>query len=78
MTKKKSWLYIHTLDGIPAQYTPGEQICFANGTRGNAGITRLARSVHQIKQEQKLSSAWRKAQGFLTFNQDYGYVRVRI
>lgn len=67
--------YMHTIDGEPARYNKGEQICYLN----NYGkfIGKLVDSLHQIRKEQKLSNKWREEQGCsLIF--DYGYVRVEI
>ena len=69
------WLYMHTINGIPAQYEEGEQIVFANFVRGGGGIRRLCESLEQVKLEEKLSNKWRKEQGWDVFN-DYGYVRI--
>jgi hypothetical protein len=74
--KKTKWLYMHTIRGIPAQYIPDEQIVYANGTRGQAGVTRLAESVKQIKQEQRLSSSWRRKQNWDDAPGAYGYIRI--
>lgn len=76
MKTNSNWFYMHTIGGYPAQYYPGEQICYANGTRGGSGVSRLAQSIAQIKKEQRLSSKWRKSQGFDAHMSDYGYVRV--
>lgn len=68
---------MHTIDGVPACYWPGMQICYANHTRGNDGIISLAESIGQIKKEQKLTLTWRKAQGFVEeVRKDYGYCRL--
>lgn len=73
---KKIWKYMHTINGIPAQYIPGEQIEYAQGTRGGAGVARLALSIRQIKKEQRLSRKWRLSKGFGATPGDYGYVRI--
>lgn len=75
-TTKSKWFYLHTIDGVPAQYIPGQQICYANSTRGNGGVTRLAKSLKQMRKEQKLSLEWRGKQGFETSPFCYGYVRI--
>lgn len=74
--KKTKWFYMHTIEGVPSQYIPGEQIVYANGTRGQAGVTRLAESIKQIKQEQRLSSSWRRKRNFDDEPGKYGYVRI--
>ncbi len=68
--------YMHTIDGKPASYVKGEQICYArSGGRGRPWAT-LATSIEQIKSEQKASIAWRRKRfndGEKSRN-DYGYV----
>jgi hypothetical protein len=75
--KKENWFYIHTIDGIPAQYIDGEKIVFANGIRGNAGIQNICSSKKQILLEQKLSKKWRKKKGLFSID-DLGYSFVRL
>jgi hypothetical protein len=70
------WLYMHTLNGVPAQYVEGEQICYANGIRGNTGVSRLCESRTQIKREQRLAKRWRIKRGYRVIPGDYGYVRI--
>jgi hypothetical protein len=65
--------YMHTLNGKPAFYWPGEQICFANRY---GKLPPLARSPRQIKRERKLSEEWRRAHGCTPDCFIYGYVRV--
>jgi hypothetical protein len=79
--KKENWFYIHTIDGIPAQYIDGEQIVFANvvfasGIRGNAGMQNICSSKKQILLEQKLSKKWRKKEGFSIDDLGYSFVRL--
>lgn len=81
MTPKKrkpvqTWYYMHTIRGYPAQYYPEMQICYADGTRGNSGVVRLAESRHQVKAEQKASSEWRQKRGYQRISEDYGYIRI--
>ena len=52
-------LYMHTLNGMPAQYTRGGQVSFAPRT-----ITRFAYSLKQIRLEQKASENWRAKKGY--------------
>ena len=72
---KNKWLYMHTIDNCPAQYE-GQQICYANAVRGQAGIRRLCESLKQIKLEQRLSAKWRKEQGWEANMDRYSYVRI--
>lgn len=73
MKGKKIVKYMHTLNGIPAEYYDGEQVRYASRNR----ITKLAQSLKQIKSEQKKSNIWRIKQGFNPV-ENYGYVRLTI
>jgi len=66
--------YMHTIDHRPALYWPGEQICFAGHYTGKR-LPPLATSLKQIREEQRLSNAWRKKEG-CDERSDYGYVTV--
>lgn len=70
---KRITLYMHTIDGRPAQYFPGEQVCFADWRP----VSRFAASLRQIRKEQDASAAWRREQGF-DEGGVRGYVRLRI
>jgi hypothetical protein len=71
----KEWVYMHTIDGQPACYIPGEQIVFGHGKKGNAGVTTLCKDVNQIKRERRLSVKWLLKNNYpLEF--DYGYIRI--
>lgn len=75
MGKRRRTLYMHTIDGRPAFYVPGEQICFC----GDAGSVRspLATSLAQIRREQVASDEWRNKRGFMRdLTSEYGYVRI--
>jgi hypothetical protein len=76
MKRKKVWLYGHTINGSPAMYYEGEQICYATRHRGGNGITKLAASIYQIKKEQAKSDRWRLKKGFDICKHDYGYFRI--
>jgi hypothetical protein len=56
--KTQTLKYMHTLDGRPAYYNPGEQIYFA--MRGKCQAVRLVDTLKEIHRQQKLSTAWRK------------------
>lgn len=53
---------MHTMDGKPATYLPGEQICFA--ASGKRSAISLVDSMAQIREQRKFSSKRRKLQGF--------------
>lgn len=72
---KSRWLYFHTIDGCPAQYWKGEQICYVNSYGKNGGIVNVCSSLKQIKKEQKLSDNWRLSKGY-PINGNYGYLRI--
>lgn len=63
--------YMHTIDGRPATYIKNQQICFA----GIKTPIRLCSSKKVLKNQQRISSEWRKKQGF-SDRDDYGYKRV--
>lgn len=65
-------LYMHTLDGQPAQYEKGQQIRFAPKS-----VTRFATSLAQIRSEQKASDAWRAGLG-LAGSFRAGHVCIRV
>lgn len=66
-------VYMHTLDGKPAQYLPGQQVQFAPRT-----ISRFAESVRQIRKEQIASEAWRAKRGLDVGIFRHGYISVRL
>jgi len=71
MKNKNRVRYLHTIDGCPATYFRGEQICYVNGrTRA-----KLVSTLQLIKKHQRLSNLWRTSQGFEVCA-DYGYIRV--
>lgn len=65
--------YMHTINSCPGNYYPGEQICYATGSRP----IRLADSLAQIKKEWKATLKWRRKQGYHV-QSDYGHHRVQI
>lgn len=64
-------LYMHTIMDKPAQYWEGEQICFASR------VKKFAKSLYQIRKEQKLSEKWRKKNKFSS-GFEYGYVIIYV
>lgn len=81
--QKPNWYYIHTIDNAPAEYIKGQQICYANYKNGVLEVSRMASSLKQIRQEQKLSAFWRAKRFNRILGSDdlvdlYGYMRVAI
>lgn len=74
MSEKSRVVYIHTLDGQPAEYDPGEQVCYL----GRNPLTRFARSLRQLRREQQASVAWRWANGMDGGYAVLGYFRLRL
>ena len=72
--KKRGLLYMHTIDGQPALYWPGHQICYCNRIQRNAPP--LATSLAQIRREQRATKRYRKAWGFVDEAGKYSYVHV--
>lgn len=71
----KTYKFMHTIDGQPASYQAGEQICFA--TQSKRGAVTLVDSIQEIKQQQALSAKWRRQHGFEE-NSVKSWVRVLI
>lgn len=67
--------YLHTINGKPATYYPGDQICYVT-KYGDAGV--LVKSLRQIRREQKASIKFRQSKGIPEDGSDYGYRRVRV
>lgn len=72
MISENRSLYMHTIDGKPAQYYPETgYICFTQH------VTRLEPSLYRLRKQQDAVREKDAAEGNgLKFN--YGYVRVRI
>lgn len=67
--------YMHTLDGKPAFYEAGCQICFAQQSQLAKGFNILkATTLAQIRKEQRASKRFRKSYGWDVST--YGYVIV--
>jgi hypothetical protein len=71
-------MYMHTLNGKPASYSPGAQISFTTTGRYARKGVRLAASVAEIKEQRKASDAWRAKKGFRTDLFTYSYVLVEV
>lgn len=69
---KRATYYLHTLNGLPAVYIKGQGICFASFY---GPPNRLARSLKQIRQEQR-ESGQRDMEMGQTGEFKYGYIRV--
>jgi hypothetical protein len=67
--------YMHTINGEPAYYRPGEQIVFRPGKRY---AIPLVSSLEQIEDEQEASRAYRKRNGYGMGVVVYGHLRVEI
>ncbi len=65
-------VFIHILNGYPAQYDKGEQICYGSRRSGVKTVNSLA----QIKKDQRASCKWRKKQGFEINETVYDYMRI--
>lgn len=74
--KKQTTYYLHTIDGRPAFFDRGEQICFINSY--GPSVPDLVPSLRQIRAEQKASAAWREENFCGNENNGYDYVRVRF
>lgn len=65
-------VFIHTINGLPAQYHEGEQICYGSRRSGVKTVDTLA----QIKKEQRATYKWRKKKGYDTHSFVYNYMRI--
>lgn len=75
---KPRTMFMHTINGKPASYEPGDQIAFApRGRYARKGI-RLVASIAQIRAEQRATIKYRTAQGWDSNGFEYSYVRVEI
>lgn len=72
--KKSGSLYMHTIDGRPAQfYDYDGQICFCYG---NQKLIHFADSLEQIRKEQKKTKTFRLSRGY-PFNESmYGWLKL--
>lgn len=75
----KRVLYMHTLDGQPAQYYPRKKlICIPNSRQP----IKLARSLRQIRLEQQISRTQRvrdcEKYNWSASDLEYGYQRVDV
>lgn len=70
---KRRHKYMHTINGFPAHYYPGGEICYAD----RAKPIPMCDTLDQIKREQRASVAWRKRQGYPICDK-YGWVKVAI
>lgn len=68
--------YLHTLDGKPAYYVPGEQICFA--CRSPRLFGNLCTNMAQIRKERRASRKWRVKNGLGVGNWREGFVCVGV
>lgn len=78
MSKQHKNFYMHTIDGKPAKYYPGDQICFIySSCRANL---KFANSLKQIRSEQKKSIEFRRKRGYINtpIEKGYGYLLFRL
>ena len=68
-------IYIHTINGHPGTFD-GWQVCYS--VKGSNRHNTPAKSLRQIKREQRACIANRRAAGFSANPSDYGYVRYRV
>lgn len=76
MMVKKNYKYMHTIKGKPAYFVNDKrctQICYAGQY-----VNSLCDSLKQIREEQKISNAWRKNKGYCSSLEKYGYKKVVI
>jgi hypothetical protein len=65
--------YMHTINGEPAYYRPGEQIVFRPSKRY---AIPLVGSLEEITRDQEASRAYRKRNGYGLGVVVYGHLRV--
>lgn len=62
--------YMHTIDGKPAVYVDGQQICYALSGRYTIGQL-LVPDLATIRRQQEASRLWRVSQGYDETEYDY-------
>jgi hypothetical protein len=71
-------LYMHLLDGKPAEYQPDGQICFVGRFNTLKFEDMFVDSLDKIKRQQRASEAWRKSRGFDdSFKHQHSYIRIK-
>lgn len=65
-------LFIHTIQGYPANYIKGHQISYRNARQP----IYLVKSLAKIKADRKASNEWRKKHGYEIVH-DYGFIRLK-
>jgi len=75
-TKKIRKIYIHTMDGRPARYYPGEQICFAHSKEKLSDLA--VNSLDLIRKQQQLSDEWRKSKGLEVAGWNHDYLIIYV
>lgn len=72
-------IYMHTIDGHPAMYVPGEQIVFFSKYSRPSFQEVFVNSLRTIRRQQKASAEWRAEQGYQAdLHSKYGYVRIKL
>lgn len=80
-TKAKTQaMYLHTINGRPASYSPGSGIFYqGDGPYARKGAV-LCKSLSEIREQQRASDRWRKEKGYeintATFTP--GWCRVEV
>jgi hypothetical protein len=74
LVRQLPYKFIHLIGGVPAEYYEGEQICYYKKRKP----VKLVDTLRQIEKEQRLSTAWRKKQGFDYWNQKYGWAKIAV
>lgn len=64
---------MHLIEGKPATYQHGTQVCFL----GNGSVLNLCNSLSELRRQQKSSLNWRLARNLEDRKEDYGYLRIR-
>ena len=73
MAKRWKNRYLHLIDGRPALYIQGMQICFMR----NGESMKFCRSLRQVYREQQASTRWRLEHRYPSHQQSYGYLRIK-
>jgi hypothetical protein len=66
--------YMHTLNGMPAMYFEGDQICYAS----NRYVIQLRNSLDEIKADRRKSAKCRKSMGLGIDTLEMGHIRIKF
>lgn len=70
-------LYMHTLDGKPALYQPGQYLCYINSNNRVTSKQMFRTSLKQIYDEQRASALYMSKIGE-GVRSGYGYIRIKV